>query len=196
MIINYVPPPATAPPVRHYDEEPAILRESSPLGLTATTLTTTTRQSKVTGFQNDMNPVTGRDSVKSKGDRGTYSKSQNSGHKPAQGQEKAKAKERKQKHVVNPLDPTEAVPTQGASRGSNTKISRDSETADTDHKSTGPFPQAGADVGNISTEMGNLHLLDRDENAPKHPGQIPDEQGFQRHYDDHSTFTTPTGGLY
>jgi len=126
--------------------------------------------------QKDKIPAMGRDPVNTEGGRGTDSNPQNNSHEPAQGQEKGRAKERKQHHVVNSVDLTEAVSTPGASRGSNKKKSRDSEATDTGHKSTGPLPQAMADVDSTPTGMEGLHPHDRVTTTPGFLDKIPTSQ--------------------
>jgi len=174
MTIGYGSPSTTAAPVRHSGEGPAEHREISPLGLTAhTTLTTTARQLTVDGSQNDTNPATGRNSVKSKGGWGTEINPQKYSQKPTQGQVTGRAKERNQHLVDNPLDLTVAVSTQGASWSSRKKKSRDPEIEDTGHKSTGSILQAVNEIGSTPSEMEGLHLQDGKVNTPNPPDKIP-----------------------
>ena len=121
-------------------------------------------------------PVKERDPVNSVGDRGTDSSPQNNSHEPAQGWEKGRAKVGKQHNVVNPLESTEAGSTQGASRGSNKKMSRDLEATEIGHKSTGLLPQAVAAADSTPTEMDGLHPHDRLATTPNSLDKIPTSQ--------------------
>jgi len=115
IIIGYVPPSTTATPTRQYDDGPAEQWEITPFRLTTlTTHIATARQLKMDSLLNDKTPAKGRDPATGKGGRGTANNPQKHSQEPVQDRGTGRAEERKQQHVDDPLDPTVAMPIQGA----------------------------------------------------------------------------------
>jgi len=177
FIIGYGLPTTTATPTRHHDDGPAEQGKITPFGpTTLTTRIATARQLKMDSLLNDKTPAKGRDPPKDKGGTGTANHLHKHSQKPVQDHGTGRAKEWKQQHVDDPLDPTVAIPIQGASRGANVQKSRDSEIEDTGQISTGLLPQTVADIGSTPPMMGGLHFQDREVNTPQPPDIIPTSQ--------------------